>query len=1013
MLDRLLNNRSSSSSSISHHPANSVAQDLKMTPITSELNSPILNSSIPHQHFGKYEHQNYDDAYTRTLLYGTPNHLPALPLDSNSCRIVVYQDGNIRSKQPLFDSAIQFTGSTILNQQQQQNINFKNLKMDNSRYHNLAELSDYIFGCGVPINEVSTSSKLQVLPSLPNTTNSILITRLFSLNQTFSNDMVIENNNRDLDLENVEKWLPNPTLKIGNPSNSGKNCTRFGIGIVLPINPDLIETVVTDNWEEYINFITSIETSTVRKLKALCSTNPKFCSNIQSCDSNKRSLCFPSLILQNDHELHQFLVGVIKLTHSISNIPRLLVGMKRSNTVILNWCHYVATWLQLKDGKNFGSSNLKFLASLFSILIPIRYNLLFNKPSDKKKEITRVVIMTGNPMVVQKLIFIISGILPDDVLVTKNHAYEEEILRSYELEENSESSSSPLTTMSNENKNHKEIGGNNNIKTNNRNEGKNLNLQDEIEKVNAEEDNDDSSSTNTPSVSSYSKGWEIPKTTSVSLATTSTPHASLTVIKPSSSCASLQCLSSSFSSSYNASSWKNHGLSVLEKWWTSNNNGNNNTNNYMTDSFNTNHHITNNVNNNNSKPGLSLSSVRTPSPATEYEDYSWIPSSLSNSPYTNHGGNNFSNFSNFYNNNQRLTKTTSQYDFSSVSNNINSKYSANTLSYLNRTATTLNSDCDNKTYQMVRDQCKAIMKSDPEIYIVENGENNNLVDVSLEDIFINEECKLGKKNFNDKPCPMSSNLDQVVLQAMRNDLQNHQLLKSSKPTTITKTIFVSLAAREIKEFTIKTTGTGTSTSTNTASGIATASASAAGTTTPSSSSQHSALSAALGRAKRGTTASSGSSSNGGLVSSNPTNDQLANHNNNNNNYSESFNWNLSNSFKNVNRSNTNLDSSIHYSNNSTPDPKTTVRKLFSPKKNCIDDNYVLKIDRILDKIIDTAKKINNNNNNNKNNTTTTTTYESTEQEAKKASADLELDTFKSIRHLINIMFEAGNQENTA
>ncbi|KAG7191353.1 uncharacterized protein KQ657_003525 [Scheffersomyces spartinae] len=66
-----------------------------------------------------------------------------------------------------------------------------------------------------------------------------------------------------------------------------------------------------------------------------------------------------------------------------------------------------------------------FLATLFSLVLPLRKKLTHKPISDngnedeikrKHKDVTRIVIMTGNPAVAKKLIFILNALVPDDSL---------------------------------------------------------------------------------------------------------------------------------------------------------------------------------------------------------------------------------------------------------------------------------------------------------------------------------------------------------------------------------------------------------------------------------------------------------------------------------------------------------------------------------------------------------------------------------------------------------------------
>lgn len=117
-----------------------------------------------------------------------------------------------------------------------------------------------------------------------------------------------------------------------------------------------------------------------------------------------------------------------------------MLNDSKYNPMLINWVLEVLNWLEFKDGKpmtvplphfsnyNYNSSfhqnSLQeyvnpnantFLSSLLALLIPYRH-LVSDKPyanvDSNTREVTRVVVMTGNPVVAKKLIFILNAIIP-------------------------------------------------------------------------------------------------------------------------------------------------------------------------------------------------------------------------------------------------------------------------------------------------------------------------------------------------------------------------------------------------------------------------------------------------------------------------------------------------------------------------------------------------------------------------------------------------------------------------
>lgn len=526
MLGRLF--RQNSQSSISNQQPNS---NIKQPPFQNP------HPKIPHHSSGSNVN-SYEDSYTRSNLYGTPDSSSLKPYHPNQkfFRIIIAQDGgSLRSKQVLYDSSSSMdhnqnpSSSWQLNSNPNQsspssknpksNLSAKNI-LTSKIYHNASELNDYMFGCGLPTNESASSTKMHILPTLNNSIYgsylSVLITKLFLIPSATSetNTSNPTTNNEDDD----STWLPHPSIPIkettmknlslnlpsrrnsstslisstsSSPSQNSNSLnyisSRFSIGIIIPIESidDDIADIIYNNWDEITHFLIVLQKIVSKKLISALNNSislPPLLPSPTSLNSTtpnsspfiiKKRIQFPSYILQNDHELNGQLFKLIKLLHYNSNIPKLINSnslIKHSilnpttsnfSPILINWILEIINWLEFKDGKSNNSnqsSNINFnynsqfhqdnasfsnhdhiqpsahptnnlnnshnigntfLASLLALLIPLRQKLC-NKPvgaslnNKQEKEITRVVIMTGNPMVAKKLIFIINALIPND-----------------------------------------------------------------------------------------------------------------------------------------------------------------------------------------------------------------------------------------------------------------------------------------------------------------------------------------------------------------------------------------------------------------------------------------------------------------------------------------------------------------------------------------------------------------------------------------------------------------------
>lgn len=263
---------------------------------------------------------------------------------------------------------------------------------------------------------------------------------------------------------------PHPIYPPTSASTNNIN-SRFSIGLIIPLESlNDINDVVCNNWDEICHYLILLQKFTIKKL--ILQLNNSLNSENQTPFITNKRIQFPTYILQNEVDIQSQTLKLIRLVHYTSNIPKLINSnslMKRSilnhankyNSILVKWVLEVLNWLEFKDGKspfnnmnslhssnnNYETSNYfsssqaypnsqtgsevhslnnqptkySFLASLLALLILFR-DLLCIKPyqnvtDSTVREVTRVVVMTYNPVVAKKLIFIINAILPDDDIV--------------------------------------------------------------------------------------------------------------------------------------------------------------------------------------------------------------------------------------------------------------------------------------------------------------------------------------------------------------------------------------------------------------------------------------------------------------------------------------------------------------------------------------------------------------------------------------------------------------------
>jgi hypothetical protein len=348
---------------------------------------------------------------------------------------VVSQDGgNLRTKQVLFDSSTN------------DNIPKPSKKSFHKLHHSVVDINDFMFGCSLPSNELCPVTKIHILPplnSLYGHYHSVLISRLFSI----TNDEIPQ-----LQEQDCNNWKVSSTLRmssnrsqaimVNNEEVSHKINSRFAIGIIIPIELiDDLSDVIIMNWIEISHYLAILQKLVYKKLiiqlnsvpdsPAHYPKNEHSSNNVPTYQSpfisNKR-IQFPNYILQQEADINQQILKLIKLVHFMT-LPKLIDSnslMRLAlldepntrnvaiNSLLLNWVMEILNWLTFKDGSD------GFLPSLLALILPIRSSLTsrpFQRVRSKHRELTRIVILTGNPMVVKKLIFILNGFVPNENLL--------------------------------------------------------------------------------------------------------------------------------------------------------------------------------------------------------------------------------------------------------------------------------------------------------------------------------------------------------------------------------------------------------------------------------------------------------------------------------------------------------------------------------------------------------------------------------------------------------------------
>lgn len=521
-----------------------------------------------------------------------------------------------------------------------------------------------------------------------------------------------------------------------------KHRRNYVIIIVIPLPMDDLANFVLSNWKDFKKYLQSLKGSFIRNHLGNSGTNDH---------SIQRGLI--SKLTSNYIDVVSIFRRFIKTLEQLLKTPRLLVGLtQKFDSTLFNWCMEVSNWIEIKDGGRNQNSGSKFLVSLLTLVNGHKAQLI-----QPRKELVRIVIMTSNPIVSQKLIFIISGLLsykldasviPEKKLANgKKFAIDIPDLkappsRSYDIP-----TSSPPS------------------------------LQHIPESLDQRH------------LSSANSGWEIPKTASKSVARPSVLSHSNSV----SNLSSVSYLSSSLSKSHSQSSFSASYLSRSFQ--------------YLTNWGNTSPSLESNGSSNSSNS-------KTPSPALEYDEYPW---NGSNNGIGSHGHHTASYFSN-NNHHHHLHSSPSHHSLSMSRKNSNfelprRKSKITDLPTIKRTTSTVFNtnkinepnmiSSKNELYELMNTPLKDISKltrhTTKKVYVLQV--NYNLgppKDPSTKERSLPKLTGYTQSyipEFQLQACQTSPDLESQVINSMKLDLSSGEYDK-------TKTIFISLRAREIKEISL-------------------------------------------------------------------------------------------------------------------------------------------------------------------------------------------------------------------
>lgn len=398
-------------------------------PERPRLQHTLLLAHLPHTALP--DTTLFEDAYTRTILYGTKQPLRLLGRLMNAAlfRLVISQDTHaLCDRVVLHDST---ASSAPLSKPLRHLRSLHNLgASDTAAVH---ELHDHMFGSGLASHEHERTTKLHLLPgdSGPSAGPLVLVTRIFSVYNDGEPLAVLD------------------TVCAAN--------LRVAIGVCIPLARAAdVSLVVSTNWEEIIVFFNLLEevvnTRLMRLLRPAAagmpspagspvSPYPLRASPMRAASHHR----FPLHVLQQDPEITLLFVRVVQAIQTLALAPRLLTGYmllpapatSAAGELKHTWTTELVNWLEFKDGRGLAAraqypdSGPLFMAALFATCLPVRHRLV-HKPLgvfehfptawtpgdheytiDTPKEVVRVVITSTNPLVAKKAIFILLRLLPE------------------------------------------------------------------------------------------------------------------------------------------------------------------------------------------------------------------------------------------------------------------------------------------------------------------------------------------------------------------------------------------------------------------------------------------------------------------------------------------------------------------------------------------------------------------------------------------------------------------------
>lgn len=367
---------------------------------------------------------NYDDSHMRDILYALRAvSQSAAPFDGRRFRLVVGQDGgNLRAKQVLYDAEHRKSPDLrkAANERKSPDPKPGRSGMAPTTAPGspsgtgtwpiipAAELADYMFGRGIPTNEVATATKVHVL-YLAQGPPAVLVTKLFLLVDKYA------------DLDDVHPdWNPTPTWPASHTA-SGFQATgpelscRFSLGVVMPLDDHTVEDVLATVWPVLARHLAVLQKLVARKLVAALrlATVDGSCPYVMN-----RRIVFPLHLLDSDPDLVFHTLKLARAVQFVYNTPRLMdthtlmqsTGGSQSQYrfFLISWAAEVVNWLEFKDGR----TTPLFLASLITAVLSLRDQSECSTAggqSVKEKAAIRVVVMTGNSPVAKRLMFILNG----------------------------------------------------------------------------------------------------------------------------------------------------------------------------------------------------------------------------------------------------------------------------------------------------------------------------------------------------------------------------------------------------------------------------------------------------------------------------------------------------------------------------------------------------------------------------------------------------------------------------